>query len=107
MNLDFRPCPCCKAKTFATRYLYDICPVCGWEDDPDTSEYSSNHMSLEEAQNNYQRDSACKEHWKGWTVTEEQFDLAVDLELVWIREDGEFDCLPDWRSRVKKMIPPH
>lgn len=27
-------CPCCEAKVFSARGKYEICSVCGWEDDP-------------------------------------------------------------------------
>jgi len=27
------PCPCCGYKTLSEREIWDICPVCGWEDD--------------------------------------------------------------------------
>ncbi|MCQ2403933.1 MAG: hypothetical protein MJ202_09440 [Lentisphaeria bacterium] len=27
-------CPCCGIRTLETKGEYEICPVCGWEDDP-------------------------------------------------------------------------
>jgi len=106
VNLDFYPCPCCGVKTVAKQFVFDICPVCGWEDDWDQSDLSANHMSLEEAQNRYQQTRCCKE--READVTEEQWELAVDLDLVWVRrEDGEFGCVSDWKQQVRTMIPPH
>jgi anaerobic ribonucleoside-triphosphate reductase len=28
------PCACCGAHTIEERCVYEICPRCGWEDDP-------------------------------------------------------------------------
>jgi uncharacterized Zn finger protein (UPF0148 family) len=28
------PCPCCGSKVLRERGAFEICPVCGWEDDP-------------------------------------------------------------------------
>jgi len=33
-NCDFRLCPCCGSKVVTTPGEYEICDVCGWEDDP-------------------------------------------------------------------------
>jgi hypothetical protein len=27
-------CPCCGAHALSARGAFEICPVCGWEDDP-------------------------------------------------------------------------
>ncbi|EPH6925283.1 TPA: CPCC family cysteine-rich protein [Proteus mirabilis] len=35
---DLYPCPCCGNKTISELGDYEICPVCGWEDDPVQSE---------------------------------------------------------------------
>jgi len=47
-------CPCCGSMTIETPGMYDICRVCGWEDDDlqsDNPGYAggANHMSLNEA----------------------------------------------------------
>lgn len=34
MNNGPYPCPCCGNKTIDELGCYEICPVCGWEDDP-------------------------------------------------------------------------
>ena len=31
---DLNPCPCCDAKVLSRLGEYEICEVCGWEDDP-------------------------------------------------------------------------
>ena len=50
----FQPCPCCGAEEIGELGAYEICPVCGWEDDPVQSADPSyaggaNDMSLLEA----------------------------------------------------------
>ncbi|WP_109583620.1 CPCC family cysteine-rich protein [Cupriavidus plantarum] len=49
------PCPCCGSLTLDELGVYEICIVCGWEDDPVQSsepEYAggANSCSLREAQ---------------------------------------------------------
>lgn len=52
-------CPCCKYLTLTTRGWYEICPVCGWEDDGqddhDAEELRGgpNKVSLQKARSNY------------------------------------------------------
>lgn len=58
-------CPCCGYFTFEKKErVYDICPVCFWEDDPQqfanpTMPGGANHVSLAEAKINYKHFSAC------------------------------------------------
>lgn len=51
-------CPCCRYRTFLHRQMFEICPVCFWEDDEteglDTVS-SANEMTLRDAQANYAR----------------------------------------------------
>ena len=56
MSMRETSCPCCgegKVEEF------DICPVCGWENDPNQEKVSSlrgaNHMTLEEAREAYRK----------------------------------------------------
>ncbi|MEX9225936.1 CPCC family cysteine-rich protein [Providencia rettgeri] len=35
---DLYPCPCCGNKAISELGDYEICPFCGWEDDPVQSE---------------------------------------------------------------------
>lgn len=47
-------CPCCDSYTVSEVGGYEICPVCGWEDDPvqladPDCEGGANHQSLSEA----------------------------------------------------------
>ena len=46
-------CPCCGEYTIEISDFYEICPVCGWEDDPGQHNYpdddiGANKMSLNE-----------------------------------------------------------
>ena len=57
-------CPCCSYKTIQERGLYEICPVCKWEDDGNNNleEYSScNRLTLKEARSNFSKFGACDE----------------------------------------------
>lgn len=54
----FHPCPCCGHRTLPERRLYDLCPVCFWEDDPHQtddprSSNGANGVSLVVAQQTY------------------------------------------------------
>lgn len=31
---ELMPCPCCGSQTISEAGAYEICDVCGWEDDP-------------------------------------------------------------------------
>jgi len=33
-NDNLHPCPCCGSKTISESGAYEICELCGWEDDP-------------------------------------------------------------------------
>lgn len=53
-NPDLLPCPCCGKHTITSLGEYEICDVCGWEDDPIQSakpDYAggANKLSLHEA----------------------------------------------------------
>ena len=63
-------CPCCHYKTLEERGGYEICPVCGWEDDgqddgdADTIRGGPNGMlSLTLARKNYIEFGAASENW--------------------------------------------
>jgi hypothetical protein len=53
------PCPSCESLTIVVRNDYEICPVCGWEDDPVQSgdprfAGGANQSSLNEARKHWQ-----------------------------------------------------
>ena len=54
------PCPCCGEKTLTEQNAWEICDVCGWEDDPlqhDEPDYDggANSMSLNQAKEAYRQ----------------------------------------------------
>lgn len=54
-----KKCACCGKYTLPPGSAYEICPVCGWEDDEVQNDNPSlaggaNEMSLEEAKKAYQ-----------------------------------------------------
>ncbi|MEM7625562.1 MAG: CPCC family cysteine-rich protein [Planctomycetota bacterium] len=57
-------CPCCDYVTLEERGVYDICPVCFWEDEErdldDLDRVSGpNHVTLREARQNFADCGAC------------------------------------------------
>lgn len=61
---DLYPCPCCANGTISELGNYEICPVCGWEDDPVQSEdpYFSggaNLSNLNDAKKKYFEKLSC------------------------------------------------
>ena len=57
-------CPCCGFYTLTASQLYDICPVCFWEDSPEIEnpdDYDErNGLSLNGARKNYLSFGSCK-----------------------------------------------
>ena len=66
--LEKYKCPCCGYYTLDYEGMYDICPVCFWEDSnevEDLNKYDDcNKMSLNEARKNYLEFGACKKDMK-------------------------------------------
>lgn len=58
------PCPCCGYMTLNQEPpgTYLICPICFWEDDAEEG-YSSNQVSLRQAQRNFIEFGACEREW--------------------------------------------
>ena len=58
------PCPCCGYTTLNQKPpgTYLICPICFWEDDAEQG-YSSNQVSLRQAQRNFIEFGACERQW--------------------------------------------
>jgi hypothetical protein len=57
-------CPCCCNFTLDAVAVYNICPVCFWEDDGTTNEhcFSPNGINLDEGRMNYRKYGSSKEH---------------------------------------------
>jgi Cysteine-rich CPCC len=57
-HYDLQPCPCCGSRVLTTLGTYEICDVCGWEDDPLQSadpDYAggANTLSLNQARREF------------------------------------------------------
>lgn len=55
-----RKCPVCKKHYFSEDNSYEICPICGWEDDPiqrkdKNFKGGANKLSLKEARKEYEK----------------------------------------------------
>ena len=67
------PCPCCGHRVFDHQPGFNqVCPICGWEDSLDQLRFpnmagSANHVSLVEAQRNYQDYGASERRHRGCT----------------------------------------
>jgi len=65
-------CPCCSYYTFPSYEdaLFHFCDVCGWQydkvahDHPDES-WGANHITLNEARENYKKFKVAKKTWIG------------------------------------------
>ena len=59
------PCPCCDYLTLSARGVFEICPVCFWEDDgvdldrPDFESGANRGLCLRSARANFERIGAC------------------------------------------------
>jgi hypothetical protein len=65
-------CPCCGYKVLSEKApgMYNICPICFWEDDPDQFEDpdfddAANKVSLRQAQKNFLKYGASKKEFIG------------------------------------------
>lgn len=61
-------CPCCRCKTLDERGVYEICPVCFWEDDGQDDHDArvirggpNGSLSLSQGRLNYASSGACEE----------------------------------------------
>ena len=64
VKTEYRACPCCGYKTLETVGIYEICPVCFWEDDPiqyddPNHEGGANNVSLKQGQRNFIEFGSC------------------------------------------------
>lgn len=57
-------CPVCGEYEFKEEDSFDICPVCGWEDDGYFEGGGANDMSLEEAKKDFAEKRACDPSYK-------------------------------------------
>lgn len=104
---EFLECPCCRHRTLPRRDLWEVCPVCNWEDDPfmthDESEEivefkpasvdvgyeidptlhaaGSGIITLAAARRNYQKFGACNMSGRNWVVSFTQFQKSIETDL--------------------------
>ena len=70
---DKYPCPCCGYLVFDREPgNHESCPICGWEDDMAQLRFplmpgSSNHVSLQDAQRNFEDYGAAERRYRGMT----------------------------------------
>ena len=75
-------CPCCRLPTIAEPGGYEICNVCGWEDD-DCFGGGPNHCSLDQAQRNFQSHQHMYDQDHPWSSKPRRDEfLATCLSLL-------------------------
>lgn len=63
--MDKFQCPCCDYFTLSERGIYDICPICYWEDDgldlnkPDKISGPNHGLTIAQARENFSKVGAC------------------------------------------------
>lgn len=118
----FIECPCCGVRTLTARNMWEICPVCNWEDDPfvepgsddDVVEYSharrevgydidpTDHaagaglVTLAAARRNFHQFGAASLSARSCTVTVDQFQKSVETGLYGER---------DWKHIARNKWP--
>nr|WP_062294222.1 CPCC family cysteine-rich protein [Demequina phytophila] len=120
---DF-PCPCCGHRVLDEPGLYELCPVCFWEDDPDQlrwpwSSDGANGVSLLHAQRSYVEWGAVHPDYTdkvraarpsepldpGWRPIDDRidnFETAIDRTAAWPDDLAE---LYWWRDTFWRHSP--
>ena len=105
-------CPCCGYYTLNSKNMYDICPVCYWENEPieDPNEFNEcNGVSLNEARKNYISFGYSKKRNKLWVRKPRKKEMFCNR---YIHEYINLLCLytnidiskKDITKEVKKVI---
>jgi hypothetical protein len=94
-RVDQRPpslllrCPCCRCKTLGERSVYEICPVCFWEDDGQDDQNAdevwggpNGPLSLTEARANYRAFGASSERRRQFVRAPQPEELPTTAELT-------------------------
>lgn len=83
-------CPCCGYYTLDSEGMYDICPVCFWEDNnevEDPNEYDDcNKMSLNEARKNYLEFGTCKKDMKKYCRKPRESEKKELIQVLTLRK---------------------
>ncbi|WP_279382500.1 CPCC family cysteine-rich protein [Acanthopleuribacter pedis] len=80
MEKTKKTCPCCGCLTLEKDSMFDVCPVCFWEDDPLQSENElykggANQVNLKIARINYLKIGAISEEFK--TLTRKPLESEI------------------------------
>lgn len=81
-------CPCCGYKTLDEPCSWEICCICGWEDDPIQSEDvdvdgGANVPSLRQAQKNFKKFGVCEEWMISCAIKPEEYEKEYEKDLDW------------------------
>jgi hypothetical protein len=92
-------CACCGYKTIDEKGLYEICPICFWEDDSVQEadpwfEGGANAPSLYTAQSNYKKYGAMEERFKTNVRAANSTDKKDEKWRELIEEDKAFCTTP-------------
>lgn len=78
-------CPCCGYYTLDSKGLYDICPVCFWEDEEveDHNEYNQcNRVSLSEARQNYLKFGSCTKDMRRYVRRPKSYEKVEKHQIL-------------------------
>ncbi len=101
-------CPCCGYYTLSSKHMYDICPVCFWEDEEieDPNEYNEcNGISLNDARKNYIRFGYIEKKDKLWVRSPRKNELFCNRSIhEYINLIGRYTDIYISKNNVTKDV---